>query len=340
MSHSNVGQTNLIGTHESVYRDSPIGNLEKVRIVEIMQSPLQQGFYGNIETCLSIGVHYDSALLASEQGIVSTVMSLPNSTAAGAELGRMPRINDVQRNILVKAPLRKILLEGKERNAHNLPVELFAFWAESFEFLYGNVGIVSESHFGNVPHNLSYSILDKIMFVSFGYLKCLLRIGTSGIGMGTQPALPFKQLLPPLPDVLSEVILVQNLPFGGDDGNRKAFAVHINSENVLLRRQFSLVLGEISDNLKPGGKTVGLACPSGLQKVGISLEIAILNNRDRDGFLGKHGELHERHRHIKCLAIAGNVEFEGNSSGFAFASPYRTFNIADNLRIKGGAFLG
>ena len=191
MSHSNVGQTNFIGTHESVYRDSPIGNLEKVRIVEIMQSPLQQGFYGNIETC-----------------------------------------------------------------------------------------------------------------------------------------------------VLSEVILVQNLPFGGDDGNRKAFAVHINSDDVLLRRQFSLFLGEISDNLKSGSQSVGLACPSGLQKVGISLEIAILNNRDRDGFLGKHGELHERHRHIKCLAIAGNVEFEGNSSGFAFASPYRTFNIADNLRIKGGAFLG
>ena len=37
MSHSNVGQTNFIGTHESVYRNSPIGNLNHF-------DSLQQGF--------------------------------------------------------------------------------------------------------------------------------------------------------------------------------------------------------------------------------------------------------------------------------------------------------
>ena len=40
MLHSNVGQTNFIGTHESIYRDSPIGNLEESRIVEVVQTVL------------------------------------------------------------------------------------------------------------------------------------------------------------------------------------------------------------------------------------------------------------------------------------------------------------
>ena len=62
-------------------------------------------------------------------------MSLPDSTAAGTEFGCMPRINNIQRNILVKASLNEVLLEGKERNPHNLTIESFAFRTESLEVI-------------------------------------------------------------------------------------------------------------------------------------------------------------------------------------------------------------
>jgi hypothetical protein len=71
------------------------------------------------------------------------------------------------------------------------------------------------------------------------------------------------------------------------------------------------------------------------------LEITVLNDRNGDRTLRKQRELHERHGFREGLAVARNIEFNGNSpAGFALASPNRTFNIADNLRIKRGVFLG
>ncbi len=240
MSHSNVGQTNFIGTHESIYRDSPIGNQETFLVRR--SSPLQQGFDGNIKTCLSIGVHDNSTFLASEQGIVSTVMSLPNSTAVGTELGRMPRINDIQRNIPVKAPLFKVLLEGKERNPHNFTIESFSFGTEAFKILNGNVSIISQSHFSNISYNFTNTVLHKIMLISFSPIKCLYCISTSSITITLQNGLPLKQLFAPFPNILSKVVLMQNLSFRGKNRNRKAFAVYIDSKNILLQRQFKFVI--------------------------------------------------------------------------------------------------
>ncbi|MCL5412937.1 MAG: hypothetical protein M1569_00855 [Candidatus Marsarchaeota archaeon] len=132
---------------------------------------------------------------------------------------------------------------------------------------------------------------------------------------------------------------MQNSPCRRDNRNRKAFAVHINSKNVLLQRQFGFFFGKISNNLKSGSNPIGLACLTRLNKVRISLEISVLNDRNRDRILRKQRELYEGHRFREGLAVSGNAELECNSFGFAFAFPYRTFNIADNLRIKRGAFL-
>ena len=340
MSHSNVGQTNFIGTHESVYRDSPIGNLEKIRFVENVLSPLQQGFYSNIEACLPIGVDHSSAFLASEQGIICTTVSLPNSTAVRTELGCMPRINDIQRNILVKAPLNEILLEGKERNTHDFSIESFAFGTEPFEVLNGDVSIISQSHLSNVPNDFAYSVLDEVMFISFEPLKCLFSIFAPSVSITLQSRLSLKDFLSTNPNVFPEVILMQNLAFRRDNGNSKAFAVHINSKNVLLHRQFSFFFGKIRNNLKIWSESICLASPSVFKKVGISLEIPIFDNRERNGILGKQRKLHKRHSHVKGLAVARNIEFEGNSLGLSLASPHGTLDIADYLRIERGALLG
>jgi hypothetical protein len=70
------------------------------------------------------------------------------------------------------------------------------------------------------------------------------------------------------------------------------------------------------------------------------LKVSVLDNRDRNGIFRKQGKLHERHCHIKSLAVARNIEFKCNPLRLALASPDGTFNIAYNLRIKRGASLG
>ena len=339
MSHSNNRFNNRIWTNESVYRDSPIGNLERIMVSGI--SPLQQGFYGNIHACLSIRVHYNSAFLAPEQGVVATVMPLPNSTAVGTELGCMPRINDIQCNILVKAPLFEVPLEGKERNTHDLPIKSFAFWTESLEVLDGNVRIISQSHFSNVPNNFSYSVLDEIMLISFSPLQCLICIGTSSIGITLKNGLPFRQLLPSLPDVLPEVVLMQNLASRRDYRNSKALAVHIDSKDILLQRQSDFVFGKIGDNLEVGSQSVSLARPTIIQKGFVPLPVAILDKRNCNSVSRIDSQFHK----IKGfggegLAVPGDIEFDRYAFGLPLASPNSTFQTSINLNIESSSYFG
>ncbi len=321
-----------------VYKTTPIGNLEGFMVSNIL--PLQQGFYGNILTCLSIRVYDNSAFLASEQGIISTVMSLTNSTAVVAELGRMPRINDIQYDILVKAPLFKILLESKERNPHDFPIKSFAFWIESLEVFNRNVCIISQSHLSNISNNFSYSVLDEVMLISFSPIQCLIRTGTSSICITLENGLPLKYFLPANPKVLPEIVLMQNLTGRRDYRNRKALAIHIDSKNILLQRQFDFVFGKIGDNLKPRSQSIGLATPSVLQQVGVSLKVAVPNNRNCNPIPRIDSKFNKRHSHSKGLAVAGNIEFDSNTFGDAFAFPNSTFQTSINLNVESGPYFG
>ena len=333
MLYNNNRFNNRIWTHESVYGDSPIGNLEGITVSSI--PPFQQGFDCDILARIPVGVHDNSTFLAFKEGIICTTVSLPNSTAVGTELRGMPRIDDIQRNVLVKAPLNEILLEGKEGNTHNLTIEPFSFWTEPLEVLNGNISIVSQSHFSNVPYNFPYSVLDKVVFVSFSSIQCLLSIGTSSIGIGTKSALPFKQFLPSMPNVLSKIILMQNLPLlGRDYRNRKAFAVYINSQNILALRGCNILLGEICDNFQFGGQTIGLASPSSFEKVIISLKIPILLYRDSNSMSWINSQFDERNGFGKGLGVAWDIEFDSNSFRFSLASPNGTFKTCKNLDIE------
>ena len=128
-------------------------------------------------------------------------------------------------------------------------LNLFPFGLNLFEVLNGNVSIVSDCHLGNVSNDLSNTILHKIMLIPFGILQCFIRIGTSSIGIGLEDGLSFKNLLPFDPNILCEVVLVQNLSVRGKNGNGEAFAIDIDSKNILLLRKFNFFLGKISDNL-------------------------------------------------------------------------------------------
>ena len=120
MLYNNWRYNRIIGTHESVYRDSPIGNQETFLVRRI--SPLQQGFDCDILARISIGVHDNSTFFASEQGIICTTVSFTNSTAVVTELGCMPCIDSIQRNILVKASLDEILFDELTRTFIPLPL--------------------------------------------------------------------------------------------------------------------------------------------------------------------------------------------------------------------------
>jgi hypothetical protein len=335
MSHSNVGQTNFIGTHESVYRDSPIGKSE-IFLVERMFS-LQQGFEGNVLARISIGINFNSAGLASEQGIIPIVMSLSNSTAVGTELGRMPRINDVKCDCLVETSLDKVFFESEEGNPHDLSVESFSFWTESLEIFYRNIGVISDCHFGNVPDNFSDAVLHEIMLIPFGLLECPVCIGTSSVGIGLKDELAFKNLLSLDPDVLSEVVLMQNFAFRRNNRNSEAFAIDINPKDIPLLGKFGILFGQICDNLQTGSQTIGLASPSVFKKIPISVKIAVLHEWNSNPIFRVWCKFNKGHRFsIEWFGdILGYIESDSNASfGWSFASPYKTFNIADNIGME------
>src|SRR5208337_5165479 len=338
MLHSNLGQTDFIGTHESVYRDSPIGNLEGFIGQDIL--PLQQGFYGDICACISVGVRQDSALLAPEQGIVAAVVSLPHSTAVVTELGGMPRIDDVQRNLLICASCDKVVLESEERNSHNFSVELPSLGTESVKVLYGNVGIESKCKVSNVPDDFADSVLHEVVLVTFSLFECLASVGTSPVEVRPKNTLPLKYLLPSHPDVLSEVILMQNLSFGRNDGNSKAFAVHINSQNIPLGGQSDLFFVQVCDNLQVGGQSIRLAIPSSCEKVMVPLPVAVLDKGNRNPVSRIESKFNEvEGLGGEGLAVAWNVELSSYAPCLSFALPNLPFNIADNLGIERSVLL-
>ncbi|MEM3841595.1 MAG: hypothetical protein QXN59_02805 [Candidatus Micrarchaeaceae archaeon] len=227
MLHSNIGQNSFIWTKEPVYKGSPIGNLDGFMASNIIL--LQKGFQSNILACSPVGVDYNSAFLESEQGIVSTAMSLSNSTAvkAGTELACMPCINNAQHNAFAKIPMLGALPKSKERNSHNFTIGSLAFRIETFKILDGDIGIIMKGHFCNISNNLAYSVLDKVMLVSFGPLKCLLGIFAPTISITLQNRFSLKNLLSLNPNVLSKVVLKQNFAFWRNHSS-KTFAVRIN----------------------------------------------------------------------------------------------------------------
>jgi hypothetical protein len=126
---------------EPVYWDSPTGNLDRIRM-GIRTGPLQQGFDGHSQTCFSIRVHDLVAFLASEKGIVLSIVSiLRDSTVARTSFGRVIWINPVQRNAVVKTTGFEDPSENVRRNAQNLLVKPSFSGLESEKLFNRNVGV-------------------------------------------------------------------------------------------------------------------------------------------------------------------------------------------------------
>ena len=339
MLHSNF-INNVIGMHESVYRDSPIGNLERFLVKSI--SPLQQGFYSDCNTGFSVAIDY-LPTFALEQRIIGGTMPFSNSTAAGTPFASMPTINYIKCDMFIKAPCDKVMFKCEEGDSHNFSIELLPFRAKPLEIFYRNVSIILNGKVGNIPDNFAYPVRNKVMFFSFGLSEKLpCETAPILVTMTLKNALAFKYVFASNPDILSKITLMQNLSFWRNNGNRKTFAIYINSKNISLSCKDFIRFGEIGNNLQIRGQTISLTNPTILQKRIISLPTTIFDNKNRNAVLRIKGKFNKEHRFsVEWFRdILCNIELNSNAFGNALAFPDHTFNVADNVRMKIGVSFG
>jgi hypothetical protein len=341
--HSNIIQTNVILTQESVYGDSPSGKLENQ--IGVLVSPHHKGFNGDGKAGFSVRIDNLPAF-ALKDSVIGT-MSLPNSTAVGTPLGGVPIINYSQRNIIIKASCREYLPEFVKGDSHNFSIEIPAFWRKSLEFFNSNLGIESFGYFDNLPNCLSEIGFNK---VSFGFFK---PSKFSGSIKRLQQGSPFHQFSAPNPDAFAKIRLVKDFAIRRNNGNCKMLGVYINSKNVLLLRNY-LFFGKICNNLPIRHKPISFANPSFLQERRISLPTSVLFKRNANtpscgtsidtcgvsGLSGANAKRYKGQTFIKSLAISWNIEFYSYTLDFVSLGFHnRSFNIADKLGAKGGVFL-
>ena len=333
MLHSNVGQTNFIGQTRSFTETFPIGNLEGFMVGKVL--PLQEAFQSNVLARIPVGVHFNSAFPAPEQGIIPAFVSVANSTAVVAELGRMPAVYGVKCDSPVETTGCKDFPELPKGHPHNNFVEFLAFGFKPLEILYGNVGIKSQCHVGYSLNHLAKIGINEISLFGSQSLQCREIIGTLHLGP------PLHYPLPLNPDIQPKVSLVENFAFIRKNGNGDSLRVEVNSKDILLLGQFNIFFGEICNNILPRSQPIGFACPPVLEKVGIPFKVSILLDRNCNAFSWVNPQLNEEHGFgLKGLAVSGIVELDGIPDSLVLASPDRAFNITYNLDIERGVGLG
>jgi len=322
--------TNSTWTNEVVYGTSPLGNLGRNMVSDIF--PLQEGFDGDSQRCLSVGIDYLSAF-AFEQGIIGA-MSLTHRTAMSAPFACVPSIHDVQMNITVKTSLLKDLSELEERNTHNGSVESSAFSSEPVELFNSDFSVKSFCDSDNFPDNLSEICFDKISFIGFNHFKLSNRVN------GLEQSLSFHNLLSFSPDMLSEISLIKCFAFGGNNTDGKMFRVNVNAKNIFSLFN-NLFFGKIGDNLQIFCQSESLASPSVINQALKSLIVPILFDWNGNPYLRINSKPDEEIDFCaESLAVSRNIELDSQSVGFlSFLFPSIANKAASDLNIERGVYL-
>src|ERR1019366_6228270 len=196
-----------------------------------------------ILACIPIGVHDNSTFLASEEGIVTTRMSiLRNSTAVRTELGCMPRVNDVKCNSVVETAGSKNLLELEKRDSHDGPIKSSSFGFEPFQLLDGNVSTIFSGNEHYFSDHLPEIGINVIHFSTSQSSKCLKVI------IGLHDASTPRYVLAFNPDVLPEISLIQHFPFVRNYGNCNVFCIDVNPKDILPRFENNIILAKVCNN--------------------------------------------------------------------------------------------
>lgn len=332
-----VEQTNVISTYESVYRDSSIGNLDRVEGI----SPLQQRFDSDSKTCFSITIHNQSAFRTSVQRIVLGIMSfLSQSTAVATPFRGVSSVYDVQSDIIIKTSLLKNLLELIERYPQNLSIETLMLPFESSEILDGNLSIELLGNLHYLSNHLTEVGFDEVLFIGLDSLKILFCLGTTFGGKRLKHSSPFHNPQPCVPDMLTKVRLIQDFASRRENRDSEMPYVDINTKNIRSLRQFSF-FGQVCDNLEVRGQPEGLAYPSPAQMFLESIVIPILFNAYGNLLLWVWSEFYkEIILRFEYLTVSRDVELDSRFTDFiAFTFCNPPLYIADNLGGEGGVFL-
>jgi len=336
-----INSKSIIGTQESVYWDSPLGKLKKISSVRNMIIPLQKGFYRNSKARLPVGVNDLPALFAFKERIVAG-MPFTNSTAVATPFTCvMIGINNIERDLFVEASAFEQLPEGIKRDSHNFFVEFFAFGAEPLKIFNSNIGVESQSHFGDASGDFSEPVFNEVVFFVFEPFKVLSCSTVSFVGKGLQFFFSFKNLFSLNPDVFSEIGLFENPAFWGENRNSKAFAVDIHSENVFSFREFGFFFGEVGNNLPITSQAICLTLPTAFNERTVSLQVPILLDWNRQTLSWIQSESYkEAGFSIEGFAVSGNIELNSDLlNGCSLAPNNTSYNATDNLRAKRGVFL-
>jgi hypothetical protein len=335
----------FIRTKECVYWHSPTAKLERNKIGISVLHPRQQGFEGDSQTCLSIGVDHLPTLTAFEQGIVGRTMpDLCHSTAVATPFRGVVGIDFVQDDSLIKTTTLQYLFEFAKRNSKYLSVEALAFTAESPELLDRNIGIKFECQIGDVSYDLTQPILDKTVFTVFEASKIFGGFAISFVGKRTELGTSCHNLLSLVPDVFSEVGLMQDFSIWSKNGNCKTLAVNINSENVFARLKDNIILIQIGDKMPLCGISDGCALPASKNEVLKSLVASILLDRNGKSSFGIESEFNKlKGFGFEEFGIAlSSVEFDGDV-GDCLAACWFSGNLTQNVQndtvLERGVFL-
>ena len=327
----------IIGTQESVYRDLPIGKLEKNRLCENLISPLQQGFHSNSKACLSVTINYLSTIQAFKERIVGAV-SFANSTAVATPFACMPTISDIKSKFFIKTSAFKKLPELKKRNSHNLFIGFSAKRPKSLQIFNTNISIVFKSHVCNSIGNFTKSVSNKIAFLNFQFFKRLHCSMVAFISKGLKFLFSSKNLFSFYPDIFPKINLLENFTIRSNDTYSKTFEVDVNPQHVCSFWEGDIILGKVSDNLPIISKSIGLASPTSINQGDISIIVPILLNWDSNSVSWVHSEFNKEIRFgAKGFAVSGIIEFNSNMlQSVPLTFNNIPFNITDNLRIEGG----
>ncbi|QLJ52323.1 MAG: hypothetical protein Sv326_0148 [Candidatus Fermentimicrarchaeum limneticum] len=294
MLHSNVGQTNCIWTQKPVYRDSPVGNLGKIRNSEFVILPLQQRFYSNSKGCLSIAIHNLTAYLTFIQGIVSRVVPVIHCTAGRTPLGGMVSINFSERDTKHFSIRAKEFLELAVRNSIDFSIGFFSKSSSSasgiLEFLNGYVCIISLGKIDNLLGNLTASCLDKIELFMLKVSKALLCPSRTIISKASEFGFSFKIFSLPFSNIPSKVELFNN--FGSldvkDRNSGKSGTANINTNNISLgiHSGFFKFLFKNNGDSAVFQKGDIIKQPAVIKEGFEPLELPVQSNRDEQFLLG------------------------------------------------------
>lgn len=335
----------FIRTKECVYWHSPTAKLEINKIGISVFNPRQQGFEGDSQTCLSIGVDYLPTFTTFEQGIVGRAMpDLCHSTAVATPFRGVVGIDFVQDNSLIKTTTLQYLFEFAKRNSEYLSVEALAFTTEPPELLNRNIGIKFECCVGDVSYNLAQPVLDKAGLMVFESSKIFSSFAISLVGKRAEFGTPCHDLLSLMPNIFSEVGLMQDFSIWSKNSNCKTFTIHINSKNVFARLENNIILVQIGNKVSLCGISNSCTLPSSKNKVLKSLIASVLLDRNSKPSLGIERKLNKLEGFsFEEFGIAlSSVEFDGDV-GDCLAAFWLSSNLTQNIQndtvLERGVFL-